>query len=617
MHKTLQQVREHHLFALCLMIAIANALLPWIITGVMRPSEPLSVSIIYRNVRGDIQYYPMISHLAQGDYREFCVWEQRGRNWHFFPVASLLLHAICIFLFGNWGFICADVLVTIIFYWLLYYFWRLFHIGKTLSAISSLLLVLQIPFILGILVGPIAFEIAPVWGQRLPRPFVCELFLLLVLIAVSAILRKNSADGKWWCVLGAGMAALIQSDIHSAFVMATSIPVCIWLVASGTDKSSLWRNTLLAALSGAICVLPLVLQRLQHLPDVATRCGLFAAARLAPLYSGAEIAKCLVPLAFFALCYWANLQYRRLHKPLLYFCVLAVIVHLAVPLSIIVTGHGIQLYQFRDRASRIMTYCVLVCILWGLDCLSRRVLKHYRLGEELQRRLQLAVVLSLLIFASCYFWLSYPGISQLYSGHMRPKFYPQFRREYRTAFAEVTRVLAEKNKDRKQVLATFDHQLLAWWLTFTNGYSFLAEPFMSTVTDQEIEKRVAILCRELGMSPRDYLQFLNLPYVANFWLGLAKYQASAAYTFASLHDYPQHVRQQIRRTSIYDNWHLAIPNSEQQRLLTLFHRVSPSHNLRWHLLVVRNDKKWAHLTPATKRWKLVYHNKVFRVYQRQ
>jgi hypothetical protein len=70
----------------------------------------------------------------------------------------------------------------------------------------------------------------------------------------------------------------------------------------------------------------------------------------------------------------------------------------------------------------------------------------------------------------------------------------------------------------------FDHQLFSWWLAFHHG--FLPEPFVASASDEEIERRLALMCRLLGMSSYDYRRFIQHPYVNLFWLRLAKYQAS-------------------------------------------------------------------------------------------
>jgi len=51
----------------------------------------------------------------------------------------------------------------------------------------------------------------------------------------------------------------------------------------------------------------------------------------------------------------------------LYFTFLSLIAYFSVPLSTIVMGKGIQLYQFPDRAARITTYCLFSCLLLALD----------------------------------------------------------------------------------------------------------------------------------------------------------------------------------------------------------------------------------------------------------
>ena len=80
-----------------------------------------------------------------------------------------------------------------------------------------------------------------------------------------------------------------------------------------------------------------------------------------------------------------------------------------------------------------------------------------------------------------------------YDGHLRPEVYPApdrpGERPYRAEFADLARHLASLSENRRPVLATLDPVIYSWWMTFTGGYSFLAEAFVSTTSDREAERR--------------------------------------------------------------------------------------------------------------------------------
>src|SRR5262249_51541301 len=108
--------------------------------------------------------------------------------------------------------------------------------------------------------------------------------------------------------------------------------------------------------------------------------------------------------------------------------------------------------------------------------------------------------------------------------------------------------------------------------------------------------------------------FIQRTYVNHFWLGHAKYQASRAFTFAPLSDYDEAVQLRIRATSVLDNFKVAVPNSEQRRLVADFETLKPELK-RLDLVVLSNDESLARFAPPEDQFRLSYRNSTFRVWK--
>src|SRR5579862_5530958 len=148
----------------------------WLVTAFQRPHDSLAVAAMYRH--HDMQYYPLISSLAQGNLGEGNLWENRGQGLVSFPFASVSLHAACLRLFGIVGLMVADGLGTLCYYLAVLAFLRLFVRSSLLAnclafLIAGNILDLGVTEYLRFLPGvPVELRFR---GYRIPRPFITEI----------------------------------------------------------------------------------------------------------------------------------------------------------------------------------------------------------------------------------------------------------------------------------------------------------------------------------------------------------------------------------------------------------------------------------------------------------
>ena len=189
--------------------------------------------------------------------------------------------------------------------------------------------------------------------------------------------------------------------------------------------------------------------------------------------------------------------------------------------------------------------------------------------------------------------------------------------DYRRHFAALVRELEKPAYADSRVIGTFDLQVYSWWATFHSGYSFLPEAFLTTASDQEIEDRLLRFCRLLGLDDAAFLKLINRRYVTVFWLGCDKYQASVAHSFSTLDDYSPAERAKIGATSFASSWNMAIPISEQNRLVHSYQMTSVDQIALPRLDVIVLLKALEPFTPPADLFEPRYENAVFKVWSRK
>ena len=625
---------------------VCAALVPWVHSFRTFPGESMDVTNIYRGTPpGDIQYYPLIARLADGTLTDGSIKELEGTALRSFPHGTLVFHALGLAAFGDYGFLVADVGITICYFLLFVLLLRTFGISRPTSSFIACVFALEIPVRLTsiLTLGPISSAFAlitRIWGNRVPRPFVAELLQVLVFVLILRLLMRHRATLTDWILLGVSYGWLLQGDLHSAMVYALASPILVIYVAKRDGTRATVRNCMIAGSLFLVSISVFLCQRLSDHPDVSTRWGLFELGRLAGfqmywrlLFSpGLAIAILCVtryllwplPLAD----YQGSDSERFINRAWWFLSALLLAAFSCGPISIAILGKTIQPYHFNDRAERLCGYILIALIAIWIEALCR-VLKSKVSSSLLDRCAwhitTYAGIVALVVGFFAYQWI-YPRTP--YTQPVRHVLYAHLldvQPNYRASFSEMTRHMRQELPS-DAVVASFDHQVFAWWMTFEGKYWFLVEPFVSSIPDDELEIRLLVLCKLLGVSTDDFIDFLQTPiesepdthgYANVFWLALAKYQASQFYTFAPLDDYTTTQQTAIARTDYV--WQTIIPLSELDRLRKRYDATSLDDldSRALDAIVLNNHGPEAEWTPPLDGWKLSFENDGFRVFIRR
>ncbi|MGO9921576.1 MAG: hypothetical protein ACLQIB_43650 [Isosphaeraceae bacterium] len=616
-------------------VAGLSAVVPYVVTRWARPDEPVSVSVLYRSPEGDTEVFPLIAALSRGEFGEFSLKEYVGTRMPSHPCGPLAVHAVCFAAFGPYGFAVADVLFTLAYYFCLFGFFRTVRVSAPLAAVLALLASTHHELTIAIAVGDHTYQpVAPLWGDRIPRPFITEVLVVAALIALTRIVTQERAARSLaaWVGLGAALGLVTQSEIYSAMTLLAAFgAVAVYEWWSGNDR--VYRNTLAAIATMIVVCTQFILQRLLEHPDLRGRFGLYPVSRLQPFVDLPLLAEAKYPLLVLACAYALFRVFgaeidryhgegweRSLRRLMVSFGLIVVLAYTMMPLSMIVLGKAIQIYHFVGRARVLSLHCTIACFAIGLDFIYRSVAA--RLAWPATRMTVIGAVPLLALGVAILVERVRTDVASRYVQHLRLDSHAALDRlgkePYRTEFAGLARHLSEKSMGKRLVIATFDPLVYSWWLTFKGGYSFLAEAAFSTVPDRIVEDRLIALCHWIGMSPDEFAAFVQIWSVHSWWLESAKYQATKAHTFSSFDDYTADDQRRIRRSTIYHTWRTILPKSEVERLRQKFKRVSRTDYDRWELdlIVLTNDGTQAAHAPPADAWRMCFESPRFRVYER-
>jgi hypothetical protein len=635
---------------------VGRSLLYWIVAA-LQLQEPLSVTALYRV--GDIEYFPLVTALSKLQFGEFALKELQGTGLSSFPFASVWLHALLYRFLGVWGYIAADALVAVVYYGALALVLQVLGVAKRWALVGSLLVVTGVvgtlgsglsegmfaaviypyqaivtPILMALLLGfaflskryqtkKVLWAFLPVaivmfsglslnlWGWRIPRPFVTEIYFLAC-IGLMGWMMNSSVTNRWgWLGLGLATAALLQGDLHSAIIMAIAIGALGIYQFQHHPGLNPIRNLLLCGVSFALGSWPFFLQRRAENLDVPVRLGVFSHDRLHPLFLPGQMPYILVAgVIVFGLLLRRWTQDSKQQRGIELLCGLGIVACFALPISFVVLGKGVQLYHFLDRLTRVLALALLVFSLQFASGVQRPAVT-----PEIKRLLSLGLI-GLSIALPLREATQLTRVSQ----HMRSDF-PEYQAlpNYRQNFTALVQELSKPEYQTVQVLGTLDIQVYAWWVAFRQGFSFLPEAPLTTVGDAEIEERLGIFCRLIGMNTGDFQALLQRNFTHIFWLGHDKHQASGAHRFAPLSDYDPPVQAMIRRTGILNSLNIALPNSERDRLTQQFQALGtkPLRARRLDLIILGTDASVRDFAPPPALFEPLYQNAAFRVWRRK
>ena len=458
-----------------------------------------------------------------------------------------------------------------------------------------------------------------IWGWRLPRPLVTGVFFYTALASLVYLARFRGSRNLWpWILFGACWAVLAQAYIYDAFLLGiTALGVLAYLVIGRSlPVYHLLRNLLVCIAVMAVMCIPIAYQQIAGWgrPDLFQRYGGFSMPRLSFPHFWPEspdliemgLSSILAYMVIYLSGSAANLRQRS--GALMIWLIAASL--MSLPISVFLLGRTIQVGHFLTEYYEALSLGMATLLAYGVD------VWHDEPGGGLTyRRATSIIVAAALLLSSMAVVIESLRPSSITTA-VRSDFHEYAsEKNYRHDFDLLTRELS-KPKYQGLVLASFDVQLQSWWTSFGHGDVWLPDVFTTTMTDNQIENRLIILCKVIGMDTNQFMTFINNPFAQVFFLSHAKYMGSPLHTFAPLSDYSASDQLEIRKNSIFSSFKLYIPLSERARLRRKFRNTPLNLGHRsLNLLVLSDGKAVKHFAPGPG-YALVYRNPTFRMWLR-
>lgn len=548
-------------------LLLAKSLLYWIAAAHFWPGEPLEVTALYR--LGDIQYYPSIGALSRGSLSQDILPGVPDSVFSL-QILPLLPHAIFLRLFGSAGFIVADAVVTLAFFFFTKAF--LARIGAPFFWASLAAFVVScsvsaphfgMPFnAWTCLVWSVGIPATQFWGMRISRPFVSGMFYAAALAAfVRASFPKQSGSRRAWILAGVAASLALQADWFSGFALTLAFAAFMLTELRRSAKPIEPRFVAAGIFAGGASLVPFAWQRSAQNADLMGRLGFFSVDRLDPWFLDAgRTASAFALLALSAVLSRELSRYpadatrasaARLAGALAFGA------WAALPVMAAAAGKLVQIYHFQS-AFDMTAYTALFILL----------IAAWPPCPALSAKRRFVIFAAALGLGAAIASLALPFARE--AGPPRKDHIQSYNERYRESLASLVRELKREIYADARQIGTLDHSVFVWWLTFRGGRTAVADAVLTRASDAIVEERLAAFAKLLGMDERSFRTFLHDPYTLIFLLGHDKYQASRAYTFSPLEEYRPEDRQRIAETPVWDTWRVALPVTEEERLARIF-----------------------------------------------
>ncbi len=603
--------------ALVFLLAVASGALYWIVSLLVHADEPFPVTILYRF--GDTDYLSLFYAVSRFDFHEFITEGIEPRRLVAFPFGQSLFYAVPIMVFRDYGFVVGDLIVSAIRMAVCLAAGRIMFKDRMGAAAAAV--------VIFVMTGPLPllsryWELFwfPLWDMRNLRPFVTGVFALSLVLTTHGLmvrLRDKRPASGLDLVHGALVGLAVQGDLHLG-ITAAFVTAAIFVQRCLTSPGDFRRLAITALRVGIPCIVVLVPMLIQVSSvdlDVTRRIGQIPLSRLAPplLISIGPWAELSSLLVLYGLIEWKKIggaaaeSGRRLILVAILFSAMC---FLALPLSVIVLGRGVQIYHFPFRA---FGFTMLGFVFAGL-VLAQQLLAW--LDQRGSRRLTAALVtvVVLVMAATHLLFLGYRSLQQARLDEQQRSWDDGWRpiQGYRHDLDDLWRELTRPEYRDRTVLATFDQQLGMLWTTRTGHHVWLPDPFLSSVSDQVIEHRLVAFTQLVGMTADQFDRHIEQEYFYNHLINGMKWQASRYYTFSPLSEYSPEEQAKIPRRY----WSTIVPGDEHRRLDALFAQPTPIDG-RLDLIVLTRAGDLGGLPGPLSGYTKVYENPTFIVWARQ
>ena len=582
--------------------------------------EGFDVLAIYRSNVGDIQYFQAIEAVSKFNIREVNIFENLGHGVQGFPIMSLLIYSVLFKIFGAIGFVIADIFIYYTFFCLLILLFRIIGAGRFLSLIIALIVCSSLIENIVMFVLPEHFQWSfRLWGMRIPRPFVTELFIVSTMCLNIYFIKSKVESKILFFLTGISIAILTNMDLFAGFQFILIQMFILFVNIKSFDFKTLSKRVFWSVFGFFLFILPFLIQQSYLTNEISTRNGIIALTSLNQAlhliidiksYLFVEI---IMIISFFIIVYFLNYKIFRSdenRRVYIYLSILLLISVFSAFLFSIITGKVVHPHQNIDRLDRYLTYSVLFILVF-IMIFIQKANKFVNENTAIISKRESANIL-ILILVVCFVKIGFSAKKNaFYSEHLTPA---NFKIDnYRKNFAKLVVELKRINSNKPLVLGTFDHQVRVYWQTFCHQYSYLPDMFCSTIPDTIVDNRFVNFTKILGIDSANFNRLIEKPSTIVFALPGFKYIANSSYQYSSICDYTKDEIKQIQQTNVFDI-NIVLPISYKYKLTDNYIKSGSVPVGELDYIVLQKDDVLDSIRKIEGA-ELIYKNDVFRLYK--
>ncbi len=608
----------------------------WAVSFFAYPDEPFIMKVLARN-QADFNYFILPALLSNGLYPTG-VLEGESLGMISIPIMSLPVHTLCVALFGQVGFLLADLFFFALVTAAAYIFFLRIHGNEKFACV----------FALGLLLSVMNHSVS--YGHwintlslRWPRPFLALPFLLLALRYMLDLWKDPTRlQARQLVIFGASLAILGQSNLHMMVAIATGAVVFFIKNAAQYPRRlpKFLQVVMWAGIGFAVAFSPLLIQKLLADPEFGTRLGMHPlldriglvkdylmgpSGRTNEVHRKMRLFGGLLALELILRAglrrYGASEIAKRFEFtiPLTVICLAA---GFAMPFFSLVAGVSVQGWHFIIPPRSlwfILYYSVGTAV---VAFAAREAAKRFSLKRFADAGFAIAIITCVAIS----FPLSerYLHRSAIFGGSTHWNWLASVKR--RANSAEVFRFVDDHALPSDTVLAglglgvRLKDLVHAWWYNTGHPNTLYPNSFVTTLSDDELVLRgwaSHILLR--GGLPQTQTQRLadvtgGDSKIAQNERGLefcARYSANRFWRLSEdLGDYTPEQRKRIQGASWDQGWFLIMPQSEIQRWMKLMRAHEDGIQDRYRVDIAISKRA----VPQVKGFRLVFANRAWKVW---
>jgi len=533
----------------------------------------------------DWQYFTLILNMANLDFNPSYNPDLLNLKFLPFPIYSIIFHSLFFSLFNIYSFVIIEFFIILLFFKIIFNFFKELGIGKIESIFLSLL-IFCLPVIIDyfhLFTFPYVTAVKELYHLRVPRPSVSHLYLFLFFLLLVNIKKNTQFNFRQLASLGSIFAFMWGSFYYNLAIAGIIFVIFYFYIIDKTNQkiTKYIKDIFIVLIFFIFFSIPLILILLNAEPDYLIRVGLIELdlqkkkILLSHFIERILSIKFIIVFIFITILYF-SLKSKKIYKiegiNLLYFIFLSSFLALLIFITISPTIS--EIYHFANMLVALTFFTLITFSFLFLILLIKKFTWYKYLFKS-------SIILLLVFYGLGNYSLNKDILSN----------------EEVINFNELFKEIKKVNIDNDAAILTFDTKVQTYLIL--NDYKNLTNTtaIYTPLTDEMVEDKIIDIFKFLNLNKIDFndfiknkkygWRFINKNIGETFYM---KYQANNLTTFDGSLDFTDEELSYISKSSPLHSQQLIIPAFEIKRLTDKFTNFTKKKIINPGLIIINyND----------------------------